>query len=344
MAKNPLLVDKIVLSGVDGGGIFSLSSGSEQSIVDSSGNIDAPVTTTNATFTGNTTLGDTTGDTVTINGTVNADALVGTNKKVQFRDTGLFINSGADGKLTISSDGSGTDDITLSGTVTLDDDVITPTTKKIQFRDSALYISSKDDGHLDLDADVSVDINGTLLTTGASTTSSGVGTPGTGVTAAEYGDSRFHMSVLTLTNVAVGTIAGAGNAAFGALIYTFPAGVHLHKVSYMSVGLTTAGATKTDTPDVGIGSVVGSGAQALLSGVGATSEDYITGQTAADVNGTATLVGPVGAVAGLMTGISLNKAADVKAVYLNAADGWDAGAAGALTATGTVVLTWEKLV
>jgi hypothetical protein len=39
------------------------------------------------------------------------------NSKIQFRDTGLYIQSGADGKLTIAADGTGNDDITLSGSV-----------------------------------------------------------------------------------------------------------------------------------------------------------------------------------------------------------------------------------
>lgn len=53
--------------------------GSVATIVDADGNIDAPITTTNATFSGNTTLGDAAGDTVTVNGTstVNAPLTVG---------------------------------------------------------------------------------------------------------------------------------------------------------------------------------------------------------------------------------------------------------------------------
>ncbi len=45
------------------------------------------------------------------------------NKKIQFRDTGIFIQSSADGKLLISSDGSGADDITLTGNVTITNDL-----------------------------------------------------------------------------------------------------------------------------------------------------------------------------------------------------------------------------
>ncbi|KKL86545.1 hypothetical protein LCGC14_1943700, partial [marine sediment metagenome] len=45
---------------------------------------------------------------------------MGTTAKLYFRDTGLYIYSNANGKLTIASDGGGADDITLSGTVTTD--------------------------------------------------------------------------------------------------------------------------------------------------------------------------------------------------------------------------------
>jgi len=51
------------------------------------------------------------------------DILVDTDKKIQFRDTGIYIQSSANGKLTISADGGSTDDITLSGQVTIDDNV-----------------------------------------------------------------------------------------------------------------------------------------------------------------------------------------------------------------------------
>ena len=46
-----------------------------------------------------------------------------TDKKLVFRDSGIYINSGADGKLTIAADGTGADDITMSGSVTFGDSV-----------------------------------------------------------------------------------------------------------------------------------------------------------------------------------------------------------------------------
>ena len=116
--------------------------------------------------------------------------------------------------------------------------------------------------------------------------------------------------------------------------------MHIHSVTYQSVGFTGGGTVDADTPDVGIGSVIATGAVSVLGGT-ATFEDYITGSAAADCSGTALVVGPVGAVAGIHTGISLNKAADVKAVHLNVADTW--AGADTMTATGTVVIKWTDL-
>ena len=51
--------------------------------------------------------------------------------------------------------------------------------------------------------------------------------------------------------------------------------------------------------------------------------------------------GPVGATAGVLTGISLNGAADVKAVHFNYAANW--AGADTLAASGTVVIKWTSL-
>lgn len=48
---------------------------------------------------------------------------VDSNKKLQFGDTGTFIHQSSDGKLLISSDGVGNDDITLTGNVTVSDNL-----------------------------------------------------------------------------------------------------------------------------------------------------------------------------------------------------------------------------
>lgn len=54
---------------------------------------------------------------------ITQDTLVDTNKKIEFRSSGIFINSPSAGKLQISADGGGADDITLSGGVTVTGDV-----------------------------------------------------------------------------------------------------------------------------------------------------------------------------------------------------------------------------
>lgn len=80
---------------------------------------------TSPTLTGTILLGSTGSDTVTVNATTTVATVLtfGTNVKLQFRDTGLFIHSNTDGKILYSSDGSGADDHTFSGTVTFSDAV-----------------------------------------------------------------------------------------------------------------------------------------------------------------------------------------------------------------------------
>ncbi len=82
-----------------------------------------------------------------------AAVTLATDKKLLFRDTGLFIHSTEDGKLLISADGAGADDITLSGAITLDDNVTIPTNKKIIFRSTGIYINSGAAGKLSIVAD-----------------------------------------------------------------------------------------------------------------------------------------------------------------------------------------------
>lgn len=82
---------------------------------------------------------------------ISDDITVDSNKKIQFRDTGLFIQSNADGQITISSDGSGTADVRLSGSLEL--------SQGIKYQSNA-YTSAS-----------AIDVNDTLvlLTPGTST-------------------------------------------------------------------------------------------------------------------------------------------------------------------------------
>ena len=185
--------------------------------------------------------------------------------------------------------------------------------------------------------------DGSQIITGARLNSDNVGAvPLATVVATEYGDGMHHITLLTLTDHIVGAPGAGANLAIGSEVYAFPAGVHAHQISRFNLGLT-AGTIATDTPDMGLGSVVGAGAIAVLNGT--TMEDYITGQTwAVALDGTLQACAPVGARAGINTGISLNDTGDVKEVFLNAADGWHATITGNLTATGTIVLIWDTVV
>ena len=172
--------------------------------------------------------------------------------------------------------------------------------------------------------------SGGLLPAGANT-----GTAGTGVTAAHYGDGINITAVLTITNAAM-TVGNSANLATGALIYTLPAGACLITGAYMSVGISGV-STTTDTPDVGLGTVIGTGAVTTLDGT-ATFENILTGQTAGDTNGTATVKG-----AGPTAGAPLEIAtAAAHTVHFNAADGWGANADASALVNGTVVLSYIR--
>mgnify|MGYP001577834850 CR=1 FL=1 len=167
-------------------------------------------------------------------------------------------------------------------------------------------------------------------------TRTNVGTAATGVTAVEYGNGRFHITKLTFTALLVGSPVGAANLAIGVKVYDLPAGAIQVGGTSMSVALADAsvGALDVaDTPDVGIGLLIGSGAQAVLSGVGATAENYLTGQTAGGCAAAYTSV----TLANVTTEVALAAAA-AHTVHLNAAATWTG--AGTIKATGTIILTW----
>jgi len=161
---------------------------------------------------------------------------------------------------------------------------------------------------------------------------SDVGAPGAGVTADESISVGYHRTVLTVSSV-LPAIAGGANLAVGKLVYTLPVGIRTVRAAYMSMALDTAGANiPADTPDVGIGITIGSGVVNVLSGTPAF-ENLITGQTAADCNGTAT-------VASITNQPLIILAADAHTVYFNVADGWAAGGDAACPIAGTIILEW----
>ena len=181
-------------------------------------------------------------------------------------------------------------------------------------------------------------ITGTITATainGAFTNTANVGTANTGVTAVENGDGKNHVTTLTFTDLTIGAAVGAANLAFGKLLYTLPAGVQNYSVAYMDVTLTGTVTIAADTPDVGIGTVIGAGAVAVLGGT-ATFEDIITGQTSGAIDGTNAIIASDNTVD------VFRLTADAKTVHLNVADGW--AGAGTVTATGTIVIQWTTII
>ena len=155
------------------------------------------------------------------------------------------------------------------------------------------------------------------------------------VTAQEFGNQRQHTTVLTV-DTTLGAIAGGANLGLGKLIYTLPAGACVIESAYMSMAITqTQGNITADTPEVGVGTVVASGAVAVLSGT-ATFENILTGQVAADCNGTATVKTVADQVLVIETG-------GAHTVYLNVADGWAASGDAAAILRGTVTLRWSNM-
>jgi len=167
-------------------------------------------------------------------------------------------------------------------------------------------------------------------------TNANVGAAETGSTAVEYGDGHHHTTVLTVSTT-LPAIAGGANLAVGKLLYTLPAGAVIVKAAYMSLGITQSeGNINADTPDGGLGTVIGSGVVATLDGT-PTFENILTGQTFNNCTGTAE-VKTAQPTAGVPLVI---EAAEAHTVHFNVADGWAASGDAAAALAGTVVLEWE---
>lgn len=178
------------------------------------------------------------------------------------------------------------------------------------------------------------------------------GTVGTVTTAAttsveEYGFGPHHFTKLTMTSFAVGITADNASLGIGAKFYTFPAGTIAVKSVSLVGGLTAAISVTTNTPEVGVGSVIASGAVSVLSGT-ATFEDFIDGNVsgtggdtvAPDVAG-GTFYKSSSFTSNVVIKTTGGKARDL---FLNAAAAWvDVTAAGALTFTGVVTIEWAKV-
>ncbi len=174
-----------------------------------------------------------------------------------------------------------------------------------------------------------------IFTTTALRSTVGNGTANTGTTAVEYGDGKRHTTVLTVATT-FPAITGGADQAVGKLLYTFPAGAVIVRSAKLSLGITqTEAHINADTPDIGLGTVIGTGTVADLSGT-TTFEDIITGQTAANCTGTAT-------VKTIANQVLVIESGDAHTLHVNAAFGWAASGDAAALVAGTVVVDWELM-
>lgn len=166
-------------------------------------------------------------------------------------------------------------------------------------------------------------------------TEESAGTAAAGVTAVEAGNAVDHLTTLTVDTV-LPAIAGGAALAVGVLAYTLPAGRILIQAAGIDLAITqTEDNITADTPEIGLGTLEATGAEATLGDVGAAAENIVGGQVAADCDGTATLKT-------LAPGLVI-EAADDHTVYINVADTWAADGDAAAALTGTAVLRWTLL-
>lgn len=183
--------------------------------------------------------------------------------------------------------------------------------------------------------DATLDLSVNLVNMGNPTTSMLVGIADNG-SAIEY-LSGVRKVVINLEDLNLGTIIGAGGAAVGAEFYTFPDGdIIVHGASMKDVALTeTDGNVTADTPDLGIGTTKAEGADSALSDTPAT-ENIMTGQTAANVNG-----GNNNAVVAANVTIPSTTASANRKLYLNAADTWAGEESVGIIANGTISVLYS---
>lgn len=162
------------------------------------------------------------------------------------------------------------------------------------------------------------------------------GTPAAGVSVSHAWSGSKLVSTFTFNGfVAMANIGDNASLAGGAAFYTLPDGVHDFVGSMMVGTVNGAASVTTDTPEIGVGTTVGSGANATLGAVGTEAENIAGPGVAASINNGA--VRKFGTDSGPVT-----FTASSASLYLNVADGWadrDAGTV-PLTFTGKITIEW----
>jgi hypothetical protein len=138
-----------------------------------------------------------------------------------------------------------------------------------------------------------------------------------------------HVSEIELNSLVIAE-GGAAAKAFGQKIATFPLGLIRPMGAEIAFTIKTAATTAT-AGEIGLGTVIGSGANATLGAVGATSENIMEGTTLANITSTTTsyfryndpiIAGTHAATAG--SGAIINGSATAAPIYLNICSTWGA--------------------
>lgn len=144
-------------------------------------------------------------------------------------------------------------------------------------------------------------------------------------------------SVITVNQFTTNISADAA-LAFGQKIGVFPQGFIKIKDVLLDANLSTPTGLSSTAGEIGLGTVVGSGAVAVLSGT-ATFEDILTGQTMGNlVAGT-----PNDETASVDTDSILDGSSTAKSVFLNVASTWNQTAAEDVTIDATATIFWTFL-
>ncbi len=171
-----------------------------------------------------------------------------------------------------------------------------------------------------------VNVNGAIRNT------TNIGSVPATVTAVEHGDGFNHVTVLTVTAAVLVPDIPADAEEVGALIYTFPAGVHQVHSVHMKITAIVEGAN-SNAVDIGCGSTLAAGDGATLQA--ATDEDFLDGQTIADSSSPAI-------EKSLAADGTVFESGDSKLFHINLGGTWTATEADP-SITGTVTIRWSFL-
>lgn len=194
-----------------------------------------------------------------------------------------------------------------------------------------------------IDVATNATIGGALAVAGGVISTSGAGAVTTAATtvATELGDGVDHVTKLTMTAFSAGTVGDNASLGIGAKFYTLPAGSHMIENASIVGTFNAAVSDTASTPEIGIGTVIASGAVSVLGGT-ATFENVIEGATIADVASEA--IERIDEPNAASPAPLLITAAGSHDLFLNAAAAWaNVTTAAPLLFTGVITVRWRKI-